>query len=65
MTSGPLVSRECVYVALDRAPNVEANYAGTLTYSKNEEGRLITGPRLLIGGSKGFMEFGSQCVVDV
>jgi hypothetical protein len=52
MTSRPLMSRECAYVAGWHARNAETNRAVTRKCAKNEEGRLITGPRLLISGSK-------------
>jgi hypothetical protein len=46
------MSRECAYVAGWHARNAETNRAVTRKCAKNEEGRLITGPRLLISGSK-------------
>jgi hypothetical protein len=48
MTSRPLLSREYVYVAGDDVANAPTNHAVTRKYAKNEEGRLIADPRLLI-----------------
>jgi hypothetical protein len=44
------MSRECAYVAGWHARNAETNRAVTRKFAKKEEGRLITGPRLLISG---------------
>ena len=52
MTSRPLVSRESLCVAGDHQANAPTNRAVTRKCAKNDEGRLITGPRLLISGSK-------------
>jgi hypothetical protein len=43
----PRLSREYVYVASDQAANASPNRVLTRNCVKREEGRLITGPRLL------------------
>src|SRR2546425_6781100 len=52
MTSRPRLSREYFYVASDEPANAETGRAVTRKIAERGEGRLISGPRLLIRKSR-------------